>query len=156
MIRLESSKSVIGFPFPFSISLFPLVEVGIEGLFLGLFNLRAHIMEYHGVEPWAGCRRTRWPCLCLGVQKGNCLWTAALYRSRGRGPGTEMSQSALVGHREVMESVDGSVTHHPKASRDRRIKEWHLQKIRQEPWKKQNTNVTWLKEEKQVSCWSIC
>lgn len=65
-------------------------------------------------------------------------------------------QSALKGHREVMESVDGSVTYHPKASRDRRIKEWQLQKFRQEAWKKQNTNVTWLEEEKQVSCWSIC
>lgn len=46
----------------------------------------------------------------------------------------------------------GSVTHHTIASRDRRIKEWQLQKFKQEAWKKENPDVTWLKEEKQVSC----
>lgn len=152
--RVGFFKICCHIPLSLSYFIFPFVEVGIEGLFLRLFNLRACIMKC-GVEPWAGCRRTRWLWLCLDVRKGNCMWMAALQRSRGRGPGTKMSQSALVGRREMMESADGSVTHHLRASSDRRIQECQLQKFEQEAWEKQNPNVTWLKEEKQVSCWSI-
>lgn len=120
-------------PFPFLFRFFPFVEVGIE--VLRFFNLRARVMEC-GVEPWADCGRTGWLWLCFDVQKGDCMWTAALQRSRGRGTGIQMSQSPLVGHREMRESADGSDTHHSKASQDRRIKDCQLQKFKQEAWKK--------------------